>query len=258
MIKVTPVPAFNDNYLWMVEGTEPGNAAVVDPGDAAPIEAWLTENGRTLTSILITHHHADHVGGVERLKESYPAARVFGPDDPRISMVEEKLSDNDKIQLEDLGLEFKVLFVPGHTSHHIAYLGHGSLFCGDTMFAGGCGRVFCGTMKDLNSSLQRLSKLPDETLVYCAHEYTMANIAFARMVEGDENTDLVRREKSDADKRAIGIPTVPTTIGVERKTNPFLRVDEPLVKKIAEQKAGTQLLEQWQVFEALRLWKDQA
>ena len=126
------------------------------------------------------------------------------------------------------------------------------------MFAGGCGRVFCGTMKDLNSSLQRLSKLPDETLVYCAHEYTMANIAFARMVEGDENTDLVRREKSDADKRAIGIPTVPTTIGVERKTNPFLRVDEPLVKKIAEQKAGTQLLEQWQVFEALRLWKDQA
>lgn len=258
MIKVTPVPAFNDNYFWMVEGSVEGNVAVVDPGDAAPVEAWLEEQALTLTSIVITHHHADHIGGVERLKEAYPAARVYGPDDRRIAMIEQTLSDNDEIRLDDLGLAFKIMFVPGHTSHHIAYYGHGSVFCGDTLFAGGCGRVFCGTMQDLHDSLQRLAALPDDTLVYCAHEYTMSNIAFARMVEGDNNADLVYREKSDADKRSRGVPTVPSTIGVERKTNPFLRVDDAVVKHSAEQKAGAKLPEQWQVFEALRLWKDQA
>ncbi len=258
MIKVTPVPAFNDNYLWMVEGSVAGNVAVVDPGDAVPVQAWLNDNGLDLTSILITHHHPDHIGGVARLKKLYPEARVYGPDDSRISMVEQKLADNDDLQLDDLGLEFRVLFVPGHTSHHIAYFGHGSLFCGDTMFAGGCGRVFCGTMKDLHASLQRLSQLPEETLVYCAHEYTMSNLAFARLVEGDENHDLNARENRDAEKRSNGVPTVPSSIGVERKTNPFLRVNEPGVIQSAEKKAGGSLPEQWQVFEALRLWKDQA
>ncbi len=257
MINVSTVPAFNDNYLWMVQGRVAGNAAVVDPGDAQPILDWLHSNKQELTSILVTHHHADHIGGVAKLKETYPKATIYAPDDPRIKQKDVVLESEQLISLADLGLEFKVLMVPGHTSHHIAYFGHGSLFCGDTMFASGCGRVFCGTMRDLNNSLQKLSKLPEETLVYCAHEYTLSNIAFAREVDAS-NTDLEQREIDDTQKRANDIPTVPTTIGLEKLTNPFVRVDDALIIASAQNKVGKELAEQWQVFETLRLWKDGA
>jgi len=257
MIHVSTVPAFDDNYLWMVQGSVSGNAAVVDPGDAKPILDWLQSNDQQLTSILVTHHHADHIGGVSKLKHAYPDAVIYAPDDRRIKQKDVVLKSEQRISLTDLGLEFDVLMVPGHTSHHIAYFGHGSLFCGDTLFASGCGRVFCGTMKDLNNSLQKLVKLPDETLVYCAHEYTLSNIAFAREVDPD-NKALEQREIDDSEKRANNIPTVPTTIAMEKNTNPFVRVDDPSIRGAALEKAGKELTEQWRVFETLRLWKDGA
>jgi len=257
MINVSTVPAFDDNYLWMVQGSVAGNAAVVDPGDAKPILDWLQKNDRQLTTILVTHHHADHIGGVARLKEMYPNAVIYAPDDARIKQKDVVLEGEQSISLADLGLEFEVLMVPGHTSHHIAYFGHGSLFCGDTLFASGCGRVFCGTMKDLHNSLQKLAKLPDDTLVYCAHEYTLSNIAFAREVDPD-NEALEQREIDDSEKRANDIPTVPTSIGLEKNTNPFVRVADASIKIAAQEKAGQELAEQWRVFETLRLWKDGA
>jgi len=235
MINVSTVPAFDDNYLWMVQGSVAGNAAVVDPGDAKPILDWLQKNDQQLTTILVTHHHADHIGGVARLKEMYPNAVIYAPDDARIKQKDVVLEGEQSISLADLGLEFEVLMVPGHTSHHIAYFGHGSLFC----------------------SLQKLAKLPDDTLVYCAHEYTLSNIAFAREVDPD-NEALEQREIDDSEKRANDIPTVPTSIGLEKNTNPFVRVADASIKIAAQEKAGQELAEQWRVFETLRLWKDGA
>lgn len=227
-LTVTPLPAFTDNYLWLlVRGRE---AAVVDPGDAAPVRRALERYDLRLAAILVTHHHGDHVGGVVELK-SQTGATVFGPAHEDIDGVDRPLGGGDLV--EALGTRFRVIDVPGHTAGHIAYFAGEQapplLFCGDTLFACGCGRLFEGTPLQMVASLDALAALPPDTLVYCAHEYTLSNIRFALSVE-PRNAALQARAARDQATRERGGPTLPSTIGLELATNPFLRVDVPEVR----------------------------
>jgi hydroxyacylglutathione hydrolase len=227
-LTVTPLPAFNDNYLWLLaRGQE---AAVVDPGDAAPVRRALDRHNLRLTAILVTHHHVDHVGGVLDLK-SRTGAKVFGPAGEDIEGVDCRLRGGERV--EALGVDFEVIDVPGHTAGHIAYFAADQspprLFCGDTLFACGCGRLFEGTARQMLASLDALAALPPSTLAYCAHEYTLANIRFALTVEPG-NAALRERAARDEATRRRGEPTVPSTIGLELDTNPFLRCDVPQVR----------------------------
>jgi hydroxyacylglutathione hydrolase len=252
MTEVLALPAFEDNYIWVLR--DAGCAAVVDPGDAAPVLRYLEDQGLRLVAILATHHHGDHVGGNEDLLRRHPAP-VYGPGDPRIPSVDHPVGDGDRVSLPELGLELRVLEVPGHTRSHIAYLGPGALFCGDTLFACGCGRLFEGSAAQMHASLRRLAALPPETRVYCAHEYTLANIRFARAADPD-NPALRTRDAKARALRAAGRPTVPSTIGEERATNPFLRSHEAALVTAAERWAGLRLTDPESVFAALRQWKD--
>ena len=256
MIHIHPVAAFSDNYLWVIH--DGSHAAVVDPGDAQPVLDYLAANELTLTAIMCTHHHADHVGGVEaildflHLKGEIP---VFGPAAERIPARTQALREGDRISLPELALSFEVIDVPGHTAGHIAYLGHDLLFCGDTLFACGCGRLFEGTAAQMTHSLAKLKRLPGHTKVFCAHEYTMANIRFAEAVEPD-NADLKLRKVFCAAKRHRNEPTVPSTIALEIATNPFLRWDSGDVIAIAEKRAGHSLKANDEVFAVIREWKN--
>lgn len=255
-LTITPVPAFNDNYLWLLARGRA--AAVVDPGDAAPVMRALDERQLDLVAILVTHHHGDHVGGVGALKERY-GARVYGPAGESIAGLDRRLVAGDRIS--ELGLSFEVIEVPGHTRGHIAYFAAQSepplLFCGDTLFGCGCGRLFEGTPAQMLGSLDALASLPDATQVFCAHEYTLKNIRFAQAVEPG-NAALQARAKSDAGTRERGLPTLPSTIGLERATNPFLRSAAPTVRAAAEARAGHAIesRDRLAVFTAIRSWKD--
>jgi hydroxyacylglutathione hydrolase len=256
-LSVLTVPAFNDNYLWLIH--DGVNAAVVDPGDAGPVRAALHAHGLALTCILLTHHHADHIGGVPSLLEEWQVP-VYGPRNDRIPVITQALDEGDRVRVDGLDLELDVLEVPGHTLGHIAYVrrtpGAHWLFCGDTLFAGGCGRLFEGTPQQMADSLAKLAALPDDTLVYCAHEYTVSNLKFAQAVEPD-NQGLALRMRDASEKRGTRLPTVPSTIGLERGTNPFLRYTEPgIVKSLVEAgrlKEGAAPVE---AFAALREWKN--
>ena len=255
MLTVLAVPAFNDNYLWLIH--DGVHAAVVDPGDAAPILAALDAHSLSLVAILLTHHHADHVGGVQSLLRRAKVP-VFGPRTESIPGVSHALAEGDVATLPELGLSLSVLDVPGHTSGHIAYVApqQGWLFCGDTLFAGGCGRLFEGTAAQMASSLGKLAALPDATEVYCAHEYTLANLRFAREVE-PQNAALAARIHVEQAKRERGQPTVPSTIGLEKSTNPFLRYRESAIVRhlvaCGHLAAGQEPLAS---FAALREWKN--
>lgn len=256
MLAIHGVPAFQDNYLWvMSRGRE---AAVVDPGDAAPIEAFLAQQGLTLRAILATHHHGDHVGGLAALAEHWKCP-VFGPAGERIGGLTRKLAEGDRVEVPGVGVTFDVIDVPGHTAGHIAYVHRDPadpfVFCGDTLFAGGCGRLFEGTAAQMVASLSKLASLPPQTRVYCAHEYTLANLRFARAVEPD-NRALAERQSRESAKRERGEPTVPSTIGVELDTNPFLRWDSPAVIAAAERRAGRPLTDRVAVFAQIREWKN--
>ena len=254
MINVLPVSAFRDNYIWLITTGDSDKAAVVDPGDAAPVLAALAEHKLTLSAMLITHHHADHVGGIRQLLE-HGAVPVYGPAGEAIPARSHALSEGDSVVLDDLQLGFEVLAVPGHTAGHIAYYGHGCLFIGDTLFMAGCGRLFEGTAPQMHASLQKLLALPDTTRVYCAHEYTLANLRFARAVEPDNAAISARISRSEALRRQ-DLPTVPATLAEEKQTNPFLRVEQAGVIAAAEKHAGHGLSGGAEVFAVLRGWKD--
>lgn len=256
VVEVTPVAAFADNYIWLVHGlTDRARVAVVDPGDARPVLEALAARGLRLDAILITHHHADHVGGVDALVER-TGAPVYGPAAETIPRRTASLAGGDYVKLDSLGLGFEVLDVPGHTAGHIAYYGHGSLFCGDTLFSGGCGRLFEGTPAQMLDSLDRLRALPPETRMYCAHEYTASNLRFALAVE-PVNADLVSHADLVAQWRANGRPSLPTTLGLERRINPFLRTREATVRAAAERRAGRALADDVDAFAVVREWKNE-
>jgi hydroxyacylglutathione hydrolase len=255
-LSVLTVPAFDDNYLWLIhDGVD---AVVVDPGDASAIIAALDQHRLTLVAILLTHHHADHVGGVPGLLARF-SVPVYGPRGEDIATVTKRLGEGDTVSLPRLGLDLQVIDVPGHTGGHIAYYNaqHGWLFCGDTLFAGGCGRLFEGTPAQMTTSLAKLAALPDETKVFCAHEYTMANLRFAQEVDPD-NIALRERIMIDGAKRARGEPTVPSNIGLEKATNPFLRYQEGAIveRLIAAEKLPAAPGNPVETFTALRLWKN--
>jgi hydroxyacylglutathione hydrolase len=257
MIQIQALPAFTDNYIWLLQDTTSQRCAVVDPGDAGPVLNWLTANPDwQLTDILVTHHHADHTGGVEALKR-VSGARVYGPANENTPVRDVALQDND--QLTVLGLTFAVYAVPGHTLGHIAFYHEDPkaplLFCGDTLFAAGCGRLFEGTPAQMHQSLGRLAQLPGNTLVYCAHEYTLSNLRFAVAVEPD-NPDVTARFEQVTQWRQENRISLPSNLALERKTNPFLRADIQAVKEKADERSGTDNSTPVAVFTTLRGWKD--
>ncbi len=254
MLNVLTVPAFNDNYLWIIhDGT---HAAVVDPGDAVPILDALKAHGLSLVAILLTHHHSDHVGGVPVLLQHFNVP-VFAPRNDPIANVTQLLDEGDTVHVPELGLTLSVLDIPGHTLGHIAYVARkqGWVFCGDTLFAGGCGRMFEGTPKQFLSSLDKLAALPDDTVVYCAHEYTISNLRFAIAAEPG-NVALPLRLKNEQAKRDRDVPTVPTSIGLEKATNPFLRTREPAIARQLISEGRAKDSDAVSVFAALREWKN--
>jgi hydroxyacylglutathione hydrolase len=254
-LNIEPIRAFDDNYIWLLTREGYSGCAVVDPGDEEPVIKALKKRGLELEAILVTHKHGDHVGGIHGLKKRWPQAVVFGPAHEKIKRLDRKLVAGDVVELHGLEISFEVLDVPGHTEGHIAYHGEGVLFCGDTLFSCGCGRVFSGTFEQLSDSLRSLAELPADTRVYCAHEYTQANIGFAKWVEPD-NPDLLVREERVAAQRAAHEPSVPSILGDEMLTNPFMRTDVPSVVAAASAWAGEPLYSPREVFRALRTWKD--
>jgi hydroxyacylglutathione hydrolase len=251
-VKVTAIPAFTDNYIWLLS-TGGAECAVIDPGDAEPVLRAMRREGLELAYILLTHHHPDHIGGVKELVAASDA-QVFGPHDPRIPGQTRSLKEGDTIELPRLGLEFGVIEVPGHTSTHIAFFGHGCLFCGDTLFSVGCGRLFEGTPEQMQASLDKLAALPGATQVYCAHEYTLSNCDFALEVEPG-NPALRKRASAVEAARAAGRRTVPSELREELAVNPFLRSREPDVVSAArrrdpEAEPGASTLG------VIRAWKD--
>ena len=254
-MELIALPAFQDNYFWMLHDGR--QALVVDPGEAAPVLAALRQGGLTLASILVTHHHADHTGGVAELRAT-TGAQVYGPARERIPEPFAPLQGGDQVQA--LGVNFRVIDVPGHTAGHIAYFaadvnGAPLLFCGDTLFSGGCGRLFEGTPAQMLASLDALAALPGDTRVCCAHEYTLGNLRFARAVEPG-NQALADYEQHCQRLRAGGQPTLPSSIGTERAINPFLRSREPAVIQSVRSHAP-QATDEVAVFAALRQWKNE-
>ena len=249
-MQIIPLPAFRDNYIWLLR--HGATATVFDPGDAAPVLRYLADEGLTLAAILITHHHSDHVGGVDALLAAHPVP-VYGPAREDIASITRRVGGGDRVSVA--GVEFQVIDVPGHTAGHVAYYAAPNLFCGDTLFAAGCGRIFDGTPAQLHASLERLAELPGDTQVYCTHEYTLSNLAFAAAVEPN-NSAIAERMALCQTLRADERPTVPFRLDGERRSNPFLRTREEEVIRQAEAQAGHALNGPEAVFAALREWKN--
>ena len=253
-LQVTAVPAFADNYLWLIHNEQ--HAVVVDPGDASPINEALDSRQLTLVAILLTHHHADHAGGVSELINRWNVP-VYGPAKEKIAGVTHPLSENDSVNFAQLGLALHVLDVPGHTAGHIAYVERDQhwLFCGDTLFAGGCGRLFEGTAAQMTQSLAKLSALADDFDVYCAHEYTVSNLRFAVAAEPNNPRTAERLIAAQA-LRARGVATVPSTLGEEKLTNPFMRYREKSIADLLKSSGRLNNEDPIAAFAALREWKN--
>ncbi|MCU7939586.1 MAG: hydroxyacylglutathione hydrolase [gamma proteobacterium symbiont of Bathyaustriella thionipta] len=257
-LKISHVAAFDDNYIWFIHGLPEKSAEkqiiIVDPGDAEPVINSIRHHNYLPQAIFITHHHHDHTGGIKELVDAYQIP-VYGPANERIPHITYPLMEKQTISLTSMGLLFDVLDVPGHTIGHIAYLGHQSLFIGDTLFAGGCGRIFEGTAEQMHESLSKLLNLENDTMVYCAHEYTQDNLKFAQRVEPD-NKQLIQRIEQTTQLRLSNQPTVPSTLELEKQTNPFLRFNIDSVKTAAENFAQKSLKTPAEVFRTVRYWKD--
>jgi hydroxyacylglutathione hydrolase len=257
LARLLPLPALSDNYIWLLHRN--GHAIVVDPGEAAPVERALSESGLILDAILLTHHHGDHVGGVTALR-ARTLATIYGPASERLPACDHRLREGDGISLPNLELQLSILDIPGHTAGHIAYFGYinpgePAVFCGDTLFAAGCGRLFEGTPAQMVDSLGKLAALPADTLVCCAHEYTLGNLRWALQVESG-NAALHQRWDDSRALRAQGLPTLPSTISLERQTNPFLRITEENVISAAAAHSGASASSPVAVFADLREWKN--
>lgn len=247
MISVLPIPAFEDNYIWLLHN---GNEAiVVDPGDANPVYLILEKMALDLKSILITHHHHDHTGGVDALLSTFPECHVYAPNGDRYPFRHQSVMDGDIIAPSMMNIYFKVFHTPGHTLDHIVYYCESEklLFCGDTLFSAGCGRLFEGTAEQMYQSLVRLSALPDDTHVYCTHEYTQHNLRFAQMVE-PKNPDLKKRIEAVEKLRLYQKPSLPTNIELERLTNPFLRCNSQEIRHLLHKEEASDI----EIFSTLR------
>lgn len=256
-VEIIVLPAFTDNYIWVLRHA--GQVAVVDPGDAAPVREYLAKTGDRLCAVLVTHYHPDHVGGIAEIIAHHPAP-VYGPASENIAEVSHPLHGGEHIQLPEIDCEFDIITLPGHTLGHIAYYDSGideagAVFCGDTLFAAGCGRLFEGTPAQMLASLNKLAVLPAPTSVYCTHEYTAANLRFALAVEPD-NQAIQQRIAEVAATRAAGGFTVPTRIDLELETNPFLRSDAPAVRAAALARLGHPPRDAVETFTAIREWKN--
>ncbi|HEX5055716.1 MAG TPA: hydroxyacylglutathione hydrolase [Gammaproteobacteria bacterium] len=256
-LNVIPIPALKDNYIWLLRSADSTQCAVVDPGDAVTVIAYLEAARLELGAILITHHHADHTAGLPGLKQAYPGCRVYGPQREGGHLIEQRLARGMRVRLPEPEVEFEVLDIPGHTLGHIAYYSESSelLFCGDTLFSAGCGRLFEGTAEQMYESLLRLAALPAATQVYCGHEYTLKNIAFAMQVEPG-NDALRAFERRAVQLREAQKPTLPTRICDELSVNPFLRAHVEAVRDAAQRHFGMPLSNPVDVFRSLRSWKD--
>jgi hydroxyacylglutathione hydrolase len=251
-MRLEAVAAFEDNYVWLLRDAG-GRALVVDPGEAAPVRAALGD-GPPPHAVLLTHHHGDHVGGVAALARRWPGLAVVAPDDARIAGATRRVGDGDAVAIGPW--RFATLAIPGHTRSHVAYVGEGLLFCGDTLFSLGCGRLFEGSPAQMLDSLRRLAALPGDTLACCGHEYTLANAAFALAVDPANPALRARVEQARA-QRAAGLPTVPSTLESERACNPFLRPGTAPVRAALSQRLGRAPADDLEAFAALRAWKDE-
>lgn len=272
--RILPLTAFQDNYIWLLRNDDQGEIIVVDPGDAQPVLDYLAHENLKLAAMLITHHHGDHTGGIARLSEAYPAARIYGSSQENIPGINAPVTQDDPIQIpgwESRINAITVMETPGHTLHHLVYRVHSALvtpnqthdalFCGDTLFSAGCGRLFEGTPAQMQASLARLRELPDNIPIYCAHEYTERNLEFALKVE-PENQDIAHHARLVRQRRASNQPTLPTTLKLERAINPFLRWDVPAVQQAAARFLGLPLHafmenhDDVAVFAAIRAWRN--
>lgn len=264
-LQIVPIPAFKDNYIWAIIHPQLLQVIIVDPGDAEPIRNFMAKHQLRPIAILLTHHHWDHSDGIPVLRQHYPQLKVYGPSASRIADITHPVREGDEIIFAKWPLQFKVLEIPGHTLDHIAYYNDEMLFCGDTLFAAGCGRVFEGTYEQMFASLAKLAALPDQTRVYCAHEYTLANLGFALQAEPD-NTAVSQRiaditsaqDKSPRTQPQQSHVTLPSTIALEKKTNPFLRTHLPSLQQAVHQHCNIQIPDALATFIALRKWKNNA
>ncbi len=248
MLQIIPIPAFQDNYIWLLHNKR--QAIVIDPGDAAPVMQKLVELQLNLTDILITHHHSDHIGGVTKLAAN-TNAHVYAPRYEQFSFKHQAVSEGDTVSIKSLNMKFLVMWLPGHTSGHVAYLSDGVLFCGDVLFGAGCGRLFEGTPAQMLKSLSRLKNLPRETRIYPAHEYTSQNIEFALTLEPENPALIERQHHTNAIRRQL-IPSLPTTLSLELETNPFLRCQQKeLIKN-----SGSIMTDELAVFTTIRELKN--
>ncbi|MGS0694075.1 hydroxyacylglutathione hydrolase [Shewanella sp. 0m-4] len=256
MLQITPLPALNDNYIWLLQSQQSTGVYVVDPGDGQVVIDYLTLRKQPLLGILITHHHYDHTDGIEPLLNHFGQnVPVYGPQSENINGVNRPITAGGTLALENCELNARVIQVPGHTLGHISYLIEDALFCGDTLFSGGCGRLFEGTAEQMYQSLMQLSHLPDNTRVFCAHEYTLANLKFAARVE-PKNPALIEYTAKARTLRAQNKPTLPSSIGLEKAINPFLRAGSTEIQQILAVQFQQPISNPLQSFALLRQWKD--
>ncbi len=252
MIKINPIHAFKDNYIWIIHNEK--YAVIIDPGIATPVIEYIRQYHLKLIAILITHHHHDHTGGNLELSQLF-RVQIYGPLKETIPGMTDGLEEGNIISLPELSLNLTVLDIPGHTAGHIAYYDSNHLFCGDTLFSCGCGRIFEGTAQQMYHSLKKITALPDQTQVYCTHEYTLSNIHFATEID-PTNSLLTEYANKVRMLRANNKPTIPTTLAIEKSINPFLRCEHPAIINAANQHAETQLSDAISVFSEIRKWKD--